>query len=102
MKRRPVFFSPEAREDLFWISDTVSAATNPVTAGRYLDRLEAFCDNLEFASERGSLHQGIRQGLRIVGFERRVTVAFIVEADRVSILRLFYGGAKWEDELRGN
>ncbi len=39
-------------------------------------------------------------GLRIVGFERRVTVAFTVSEDRVTILRLFYGGRDWARELR--
>jgi toxin ParE1/3/4 len=38
-------------------------------------------------------------GLRVVGFQRRVTVAFVVEPERVVILRLFYGGANWADEL---
>ncbi|WP_348626490.1 hypothetical protein [Mesorhizobium sp. LNJC384A00] len=41
----------------------------------------------------------MRPGLRIVGFERRLTVAFTVEGDQVVILRVFYGGVNWEDEL---
>lgn len=32
-------------------------------------------------------------------FERRVTIAFIVESERVVILRVFYGGADWQDDL---
>jgi toxin ParE1/3/4 len=32
----------------------------------------------------------------ILGFERRITVAFTVSAERVTILRLFYGGRNWE------
>lgn len=39
------------------------------------------------------------QGLRVVGFERRVTVTFTVESDQVVIFRVFYGGANWDDEL---
>ena len=41
----------------------------------------------------------IRPGLRIIGFERRVTMAFMVEAERVVVLRLFYRGANWENPL---
>ena len=44
----------------------------------------------------------LRPGLRVVGFERRIAVAFIVEPERVVILRLFYGGANWSDELAGD
>lgn len=52
------------------------------------------------ASERGRLRDGVRPGLRVIGFERRVTAAFTVGKDRVTILRLFYGGRDWERELR--
>jgi toxin ParE1/3/4 len=38
--------------------------------------------------------------LRIVGFRRRVTIAFTVDEERVTILRLFYGGRNWEAVLR--
>ena len=31
-------------------------------------------------------------GLRVVGFERRVTIAFHVGADTVTFLRILYGG----------
>jgi toxin ParE1/3/4 len=46
----------------------------------------------------------IRAGLRRVGFERRVTVFFVVAEDHVSILRIFYAGRDWQaylDELSG-
>ncbi len=49
-----------------------------------------------FASERGMRRDDIRQGLRITGFERRLTVAFTVDDDRVTILRLCHGGQDWE------
>jgi toxin ParE1/3/4 len=35
----------------------------------------------------------------MIGFERRVTVAFTVEDERVVILRLFYGGQDWSAVL---
>jgi toxin ParE1/3/4 len=38
-------------------------------------------------------------GLRTVGFERRVTVAFSVEIEVVLIQRIFYGGQDWAAEL---
>lgn len=51
------------------------------------------------ASERGQLRNDIRPDLRIVGFERRVTIAFSVDAEHVTILRVLYGGRDWEAEL---
>jgi toxin ParE1/3/4 len=49
------------------------------------------------ASERGQLREDIRPGLRVAGFEHRVAIAFIVEDERVIILRVFYGGQNWTD-----
>jgi plasmid stabilization system protein ParE len=99
MKRRLVLMSPEARTDLRWIYDTISAAASSLTAMRYLDRIGSFCERLEYGAERGTRRGDLLPGLRVIGFERRVTVAFVVETDRVLILRVFYGGADWEAEL---
>ncbi len=97
MRQWRVVFSPDAQADLQWLYDAIATAANRVTAMRYLDRIEARCRGLEYASERGNRRDDIRPGLRVVGFERRVTVAFVVETDHVVILRLFYGGANWEE-----
>ena len=66
---------------------------------RYIERIETFCMGLELASQRGVLREDIRHGLRVVGFERRLTVAFSVGSDTVTIYRLFYGGQNWEEVL---
>ncbi|MGO4837503.1 type II toxin-antitoxin system RelE/ParE family toxin [Rhizobiaceae sp. 2RAB30] len=99
MKRRLVFYAPEAGNDLDWIYETVADASSPVTADRYDRRIRAFCERLDHGSERGTRRDEIKEGLRVVGFERSVTVAFMVEFDRVVILRIFYGGADWQEEL---
>jgi toxin ParE1/3/4 len=44
------------------------------------------------AAERGTRRDDIRVGLRVVGFERRVTIAFHVDPKRVTIDRILYGG----------
>lgn len=96
MKERPVLFSPEARDDLFTLHDWIAAAAHPDTALSYIERIEAYCSGFAVASERGHRRDDIRPGLRIVGFERRVTIAFTVDETRVVILRVFYGGRNWE------
>lgn len=99
MKRRRVELSEEARADLIALYDWIAEAAGPATALSWTERLEGWCMGFELASERGHLREDIRPGLRIVGFERRVTVALVVEDDRVIILRVFYAGRNWEDTV---
>ena len=96
MKRRTVTFSPEARDDLLKIYDWIADAASPAVAISYIERLESWCLGFDLASERGHRRDDVRSGLRIIGFERRATIAFAVEEDRVTILRLFQGGQAWE------
>ena len=44
--------------------------------------------------KRGSVHNEIRPELHVIGFERRVSIAFVVEdgAQEVAILRILYAG----------
>jgi toxin ParE1/3/4 len=99
MKSREVILSSRATEDLRWIYETIADATGPEVARGYVRRIRAFCDRLSYASERGHRRDDIRAGLRIVGFERRVTIAFSVSEERVEILRILYGGVDWENDL---
>lgn len=98
MKRRRVVFAPEARIDLLNIYDWIAEAANPAVAVGYIERLENWCMSFDIASERGRAREDIRPGLRVVGFERRLTVAFTVSENEIIILRLFQGGRDWENE----
>jgi toxin ParE1/3/4 len=99
VKRRAVIYTEEAAQDFDWIYDTIAAANSPTIAAQYEASIREFCERLDLASERGSLREDVRKGLRIIGFKRRVTVAFVVEADCVVVLRVFYGGVNWASEL---
>lgn len=99
MKSRLVELSGEALLDLQRIYDRVAEDSSHVTARRYTDRITDFCERLDLASERGTLRNEVRPGLRTIGFEKRVTVAFVVEPESVVILRIFHGGVDWEREL---
>lgn len=96
MRKRAVVFSPEARDDLLALYDWIAERGGARVAMSYIDRLEAYCLSFDFASERGSCRDDVREGLRIVGFERRITIAFTVGEHDVTILRLFSGGQSWE------
>jgi len=94
-----VTFAPEARDDLLALYDWIADAADAQTAINYIDRLETYCMGFSHASERGQLRDDIRPNLRITGFERRMTIAFSVDTERVVILRIFYGGRDWEADL---
>ncbi len=79
--------------------DWIAERASPDTALGYIDRLESYICGFDYASERGTLFNDIREGLRTVGFERRVTIAFNDTAQDVIVLGLFYGGQNWQEAL---
>ncbi len=80
--------------------DRIAVAAGARVALSYIERLETYCQGFDLAAARGRRRDDIRPGLRIVGFHRRVTVAFSVDKERVTILRLFPRGRNWEREMR--
>jgi toxin ParE1/3/4 len=91
MKRR-VVLGRRALEDLREIGAWIASHASADVAERYLHRLRSYCERFDVFSERGTRRDDLRPGVRTIGFERRVTVAFAVFDDEVVILRLFYGG----------
>lgn len=87
-----VAFSPEAQNDLFDLYDYIAEHSSAERAIAYLGRIEEFCLSLKTLPERGTRRDEVRPGLRIIGFERRGTIAFHMQSDRVTILRILYGG----------
>ena len=57
--------------------------------------IEAWPADFDLGAERGTRRDDIRPGLRVTGFERRITAAFLIDEPRVVVLRLFYGGRHW-------
>lgn len=99
MERRKVVFSPEALGDLISLYEYISADSGPARAIGYIERIENYCSKFDLASHRGTRRDDIRPGLRVVGFERRVTIAFHVDDTTVTIDRILYGGREIEDAL---
>lgn len=96
MKAFEVVLSPEARADLLDLYEWVAEQASPILAMRYVERIEDHLKGYAHAPERGHRRDDLRPGLRVAGFERRVTIAFMVVEDRVTILRLAYGGRNLE------
>jgi toxin ParE1/3/4 len=45
---------------------------------------------------RGQQREDLLPGLRTIGFERRITIAFVVAPEAVLIEGIFYGGRDFE------
>ncbi|MGD0293887.1 MAG: type II toxin-antitoxin system RelE/ParE family toxin [Terracidiphilus sp.] len=91
-----VVYAPEAEAQLVAIYFHIAAAASPEIAARYTDAIVKQCESLKTFPMRGALRNDIRSGLRVFGFRRRVSIAFEVTADVVTILGIFYGGQDFE------
>lgn len=99
MIQRAAIYSPDAREDLGALYEQIRETASAAIAERYVDRVLTYIEGFDIASERGSRRRDVRSEVRIVGFERRLTIAFTVETDTVTILRIFRAGQDWASEL---
>ncbi|MCY7398087.1 MAG: type II toxin-antitoxin system RelE/ParE family toxin [Sphingomonas bacterium] len=92
-----VEFSLAADDDLraiyHWIADAETAVI-------YLRRIRAHCDQLADFPNRGTPHDDLSPGLRTLSFERRATIAYVVEPEMVRILRVLHKGRDMDRRLR--
>jgi toxin ParE1/3/4 len=87
-----VVFSPDAEQDVRRLHAYIAERSGEDRALAYISRIEKTCRSLDTLPERGTLRNDLRPGVRTIGFERRVTIAFQVDVSRVVILRILYGG----------
>jgi len=93
-----VVLSPRAKEHLEYLESYIAEAASRRTAANYVDEILRYCASLETFPHRGIRSDDIRPGVRIVGFRRRVTIAFEI-TDCVTILGVYYGGRNIEADL---
>ncbi len=91
-----VVFTPLAERQVDALYRYVSAHAGGSRAEGYIGRIVAFCQTLGSFSQRGTRRDDLFKGLRTIGFERRVTIAFMVTSDAVLIEGVFYGGQDFE------
>jgi toxin ParE1/3/4 len=97
---RSVAFRPEAEADLLSLYHYVAAASGPITAGSYIDRIEAACLSLATFPNRGVKRDDIVPGLRTLTLERRLTIAYRIHRTEVEIVTIAYAGRDFERDLR--
>jgi toxin ParE1/3/4 len=95
-----VRFRPQAKADLFALHDYIAAEAGEGVAGGYIERIETACLSLANFPRRGTRRDDLAPGLRTIGFERRVLIAFHVGRTAVTIVNILYGGRDFERVLR--
>lgn len=85
-------FSEEAEADLLDLYDYIADHDGAERAIGFIDRIAECCHSLESFPKRGRSRDDIRPGLRMLGMERRVTIALKIESGQVTIVRILYGG----------
>ena len=100
MNSYEVLFRPRARNDLISLYRYIAKQASPRIAANYIGRLEKACLSLTTLPNRGAAISSHISGLRTMGFERRATILFSVGAEKVEILRIYYGGQDLRPELK--
>lgn len=95
-----VIFTPEAQEQLAALYRYIAAAASPETAERYTNAIVTYCESLHAFPNRGTRRDDVRPGLRITNYKKRTVIAFAVDAERVSIIGVYYGGQDFVTDLQ--
>lgn len=99
---RRVVFAPEASAQLVSLFGYIAGQASPQVAHAFVQAIIDYCEGLATFPRRGTRRDDLRPGLRTIGFRRRVTIAFRIDGDTVSILGAFYGGQDVESLLRND
>ena len=98
---RKVVFRAAADQDLTKLYKDIkdNRGGNPTVAINYIRRIRSYCEGFAEFPERGARRDDIRPGLRMIGFERRIAIAFMFDDEKVQIARIFYAGQDYETAL---
>jgi toxin ParE1/3/4 len=94
-----VVFTPRAMRQVEELHTYIAERAGDLIADGYINRIVRHCESLDVFPIRGTRRDDILQGLRTTGFERRVTIAFVVTSDAVLIEGIFYGGQDFAAKL---
>jgi toxin ParE1/3/4 len=85
-------YSPDAVADLEELGAWIAARAGEETARRYLARIKRRIDTLEVFPRAGLRVRYRGRNVRLLGFDRRVTILVRGRRDAVEVLRVLYGG----------
>jgi toxin ParE1/3/4 len=95
-----VVFTPLAERQIDQLHAYITAHANEDRADGYVGRILGRCNALQTFPQRGTARDDLLPGLRVMGFERRVSIAFVITAEAVIIESIFYGGQDFEAMFR--
>ena len=97
-----IAFTPLAERQTDRLHGYISQRAGEARADAYVGRIVAYCMGLATFPERGTRRDDLIPGLRTIGFERRVTIAFLVTADAVFIEGIYYRGQDFDAAYLGD
>ena len=89
---------PMERSELPQIYDDIADRAGARSALHHVLRIREYCDSLSSFPQRGLEHPEIMPGLRILGYRRSASIAFVFRGEQVIILAVFSAGREisWE------
>ncbi|WP_430240854.1 type II toxin-antitoxin system RelE/ParE family toxin [Neorhizobium sp. DAR64861/K0K2] len=86
-----VRFSDAAEDDVIELLTYLLPRAGERVARLYVDQIVDHCHSFERFPERGSRLES-KLGVRLVGYRKKATIAFMIEGNTVTILRIFHHG----------
>ena len=102
MRQFTVVFTPRSERQIASLYAYIAEHGGEPRAENFVGGIVAACQSLKNLPERGTKRDDIRPNLRTMGFAKRATIAFSVNAATsiVVIHGVFYGGQDFESLLR--
>lgn len=94
MRRYVVRLQPGAKSDLDSLRTYITGQSGPVLADEFVGRLLAHLEGFDVLPKRGTERPDVRENLRLIGWDKVVTIAFEVRdaIDEVWIIAISYRG----------
>ncbi|KNY13063.1 plasmid stabilization protein ParE [Shinella sp. SUS2] len=83
---------PEARQELLDLYLYIAEQAGDARALGYVSGIRQMINGLAEFPRRGTERTDMLPGLRIIGYKRSASIAFVVDATEVIVLGVFYGG----------
>lgn len=90
--RRTIIIHEKAEKELDALYDYIADRAGPPVAWNYVVGIRKFIEDMAEFPERGTVREGPVPGLRIIGYRRSLSIAFVVQEEQVVILGFFYNG----------
>jgi toxin ParE1/3/4 len=95
-----VIFTPLAARQVESLHEYISTHSSEKRADDYVGRIVTFCQRLTAFPLRGTRRDDLLPGLRVIGFERRASIVFVVTDSAILVEGIFYAGREFEAIFR--